>query len=59
VPYGRIADPAQPEFAVAYEAWAVEGALAEAGLRLGSGWRRGKWSGVEGPTYQDLVFAER
>lgn len=59
VPYGRIADPAQPEFAVAYEAWAVEGALAEAGLRLASGWRRGQWSGVEGTTYQDLVVADR
>ena len=59
VPYGRIADPAQPEFAVAHEAWALEAALAEADLRPVAGWRRGKWSGVEGTTYQDLVIAER
>ncbi len=59
VPYGRIADPAQPEFAVAFETWAVEAALAEAGLRPLGGWRRGKWSGVEGTSYQDLLVAER
>jgi len=59
VPFGRIADHRQPEFAVAYEQWAVEGAIESAGLVLAGGVRRGAWSGVPGPTYQDLVVARR
>jgi len=59
VPYGRIADFRQPEAAVAYERWAVEAAIESSGLVLEEGIRPGLWSGVPGPTYQDLVIARR
>ncbi len=59
VPYGRIAEWRQPEFAVAFELWALMAALDEAGLVLVGPIRRGTWSGVEGPTYQDLAIMAR
>lgn len=59
VPFGRIADHRQPEFAVAYEQWAVEGAIEATGLVLEREIVRGTWSGLPGPTYQDLVVARR
>lgn len=58
-PFGRIADPDQPEFAVAFEDWAVAAALDESGLELEAGFRRGRWSGLDGPTFQDVVVAAR
>jgi SAM-dependent methyltransferase len=57
--FGAVENPREPEFARAYERWAVAGGLAAAGLRAIAPPWSGTWSGVEGPTYQDVVVAEK
>jgi SAM-dependent methyltransferase len=54
----RVADPAVPEEAVAYEeGWLTE-RLAARGLSLGT-LTHGTWSGREGISFQDIVVAHR
>jgi SAM-dependent methyltransferase len=54
----RVADPAVPEDAVAYdEAWISE-RLSAHGLSLGS-LTHGTWSGRDGRSFQDIVVAHR
>jgi SAM-dependent methyltransferase len=54
----RVADPAVPEDAVAYdEAW-IGGRLTAHGLSLGS-LTHGTWSGRDGRSFQDIVVAHR
>jgi SAM-dependent methyltransferase len=58
-PYGAVEDPRQPEFAVAFERWALAGGLEHAGLRPVAPPWPGRWSGVDGPHFQDVAVAER
>ena len=54
----RVADPAIPESAVAYEErWVIE-RLAARGLSLDV-LAHGRWSGLEGGSFQDIVVAHR
>jgi SAM-dependent methyltransferase len=59
IPGAFIHDTAAPESAVAYEEAEFLRLLRDAGLSLRGDFHRGTWPGRSGPSFQDIVVADR